>query len=317
MRPVWHHRRSAVVVAEVLQRATVFPAGDYRRWTRLDQLNQADQREVVAEACRRLESERVDDRVLGAQMFDVHVLSHDPRAAEARVIIPLLRAACGPDQDPGVIEAALGPYTMLEPAELGRPRELVRHGDPRVRRRAVWILATADRSAATELPQEGEKPDLDVVRDLLEHDPDQTVREEAASGLESMYYAQASAGRRSAALRLSGLLQPLRTDPAAGVRAAALAVTIDADDQARPSAVDALVRELADPEVDWRLVSLVGSLRVFLDPTRADALRAALTRLQTDGWPARTGSPERYPDVAERTHLLRAAIEHEHSTQAG
>jgi hypothetical protein len=305
---MWHRRRSGV--DEVLQRAAALPAGDYRRWNLLDDLNRADQREVVAEAGRLLGSESVDDRVLGAQIFDVHVLSHDPHAAEARAITPLLRAACAPDQEPSVIEAALGPYLMLEPAELGRPRELVRHADARVRRRAVWILATVDRSAATELPGEGEQPDLDVVRELLAHDPDQAVREEAASGLEWMYYDLASAGRHPAALSISAYLQTFLGDPVAGVRAAALAVTIDASDQARPSAVEDLVRELADPAVDWRLVSLVGSLRVFLDPERADAVRAALVVLRTEGWPAATGSAERYPDVVEREQLLENGIEH-------
>jgi hypothetical protein len=311
--PGWLRRTPAVLVADVLRRAAEVPADDYRRWQLLDDLNRADRAVVVVEAGRLLGSDRVDDRVLGAQMLDVHVVSHEPRGAEARAITSLLRAACDPGQDAGVIEAALGPYAMLEPADLGRPRALIRHRDPRVRRRAVWILATADRSAATELPRAGEKSDQDVIRDRLEHDPDQAVREEAGSGLESLYESEAEAGHHVSAIQISRYLSAFRADPAAGVRAAALAVTIDADDQARPSAVDSLLSELADPRADWRLVSLVSSLRVFLDPGQGDALRAALTRLQSDGWPAATGSPEQFPDAEDRAQMLETAIAHEHS----
>ncbi|HEU5158038.1 MAG TPA: HEAT repeat domain-containing protein [Streptosporangiaceae bacterium] len=282
-------------IAEVLLRARGHRPGDYGRWRILEELDGIDQGAVFDEAMQLCRGGIPEEITLGAEMLDGVLCGDggsDRRKAEAR---SLLIDICRPAQDPGVLAAALHPLAMT--GEFGDLYlDLLGHPDPRVRRSAVRLLSAAV----------GTEAHTRVVRALiqiLDEDPDDEVRAEAADSLSSWSENDVREQPDAIAEALSRHLD----SPIPAIRVAASFYLSATGDERGFAGLSA---ELASSSAPWQAVRAVGDLG-GTDGLPADVrgeLHDTMIRLRDGGW-AQHATPGEYPNADQRAEFLREAIE--------
>ncbi|MCX4671593.1 HEAT repeat domain-containing protein [Streptomyces sp. NBC_01381] len=179
-------------------------------------------------------------------------------------------------------------------------------------------------------------PPFQLFFDGLSH-PDDRVRTEAASGLESLAPGTPEEGRavaglievldhdsengvrRMAAESLAGMkwveernswaavdaLERHADSPVAEIRAQSLR---DAIQRGTPDAYDWLLREFENPDVSWHFISAYTIASLGDDFLLPSDIRPAfverLERLATSGWADRCEDPDAYPDAEDRAEML-------------
>lgn len=296
--PLWRGLHQHTQHDGVIARARSYPAGDYRRWQALSELATADFKTTFERAAALLRSSDPESMTLGAEILDQLFIGKREGPRLAGEATELLREVCRPDQHPEVLCAALHPYAELCPDAETLLDQLLEHADGRVRRTCAQLIATASDNEFADDRQ------VEALTALLDRDPDQGVREEAAEGLELILACYAYVRQ---APDITATLTARLDDPLPRVRVAALRGTSAHDIDA---AVKQLIRELSAAQVVWQFVDSFNHLALLY--TCADELRAeahrALLRLEDEGWPGNGADPARYPVAHERAEMLASAV---------
>jgi hypothetical protein len=294
--PFGRNIRRHAQVENVITRALAFPPGDYRRWQAIGELATADFKSTFERASALISTADPASMTLGAEIFDHLFIGMREGQRYARQAADILRALCRPTQHPDVLSAALHPYAQLCPDAQPLLYELLDHPDAQVRRSAAQLIAAADTEFAADRQ-------VDSLLALLDRDPDPSVREEAAVGLEVILtcYSYVPQGPR-----ISDALTSHLDDPIPGIRASSLAglSTLEVD-----TAVKRLINELGAAQPAWQFVDSFNRLPQLEDCTpdlRASA-HLALRRLQVQAWPD-LADPTRFPVAQERADMLTKAI---------
>jgi HEAT repeats len=233
---------------------------------------------------------------LGAEILDQLFIGMREGRRFARQAEEILRELCRPTQHPEVLCAALHPYAQLSQDVKPLLYELLENPDERVRTTAAQLLAAAGAEFADDRQ-------VDSLLALLDRDPAESVREQAAEGLELILTCYAYVPQRP---RMTDALRSHLDDPIPGIRASALVGTsVDDID----TALKQLLAELATEPVAWQFVD---SFNRFppLDGSAADLLadaHRALRRLRDQGW-SQDADPARFPVAQERAEMLAKAI---------
>jgi HEAT repeat protein len=285
--------RQRTRVADVVQRAHGYAADDYGRWEVLEELDVLGHKVVFSEAMRLCRSASPEEITLGAQMLD-GLLTRDlgnRQKAEAGL---LLIDICRPTQDPAVLAAALHPYAMIWGfAELYV--DLTDHADPCVRRSAAQLLGSAEE-------EDDRARAMNVLIALLDGDPDDRVRAEAADALA---YGLECDDEQQQTVRAA--FTPYLDSPTPEIRAAALFHLASVGDR---RGFTELCTGLASPSAPWSMVQ-AGGLLAISDELPAD-LRAdfhqRLADLRHNGW-AEHDTPGVFPRSHHRAAFLRKVAE--------
>ena len=287
------------LVESVVARAQEFPSRDYRRWQIIAELATADFKAAFEGASALIRTGDAAAMVLGAEMCDQLFVGLREGRRFAHQAAQLLRPLCRPAQDPEVLSAALPPYVQLAPDAQPLLFELFEHPNGHVRRTAAQVVVAAGAEFA-------EDRQVDSLIALLDEDPDQGVREQAAESLELILTCYPYV---SQSLRIVEALARCQDDPVPGIRAAALTAGIGAAEI--DETLKRLTVELTAAEPAWQFVDGVHRLPPLDDGRTAEMraqLHAALLRLRVDGWPQQT-EPSRFPGAAERTDMLARALD--------
>lgn len=291
--------RRHALVDSVVARAQVFPPGDYRRWQVIAELATADFKAAFERASTLIRTADTASMVLGAEMLDELFIGLREGRRFAHQAAELLRPLCRAAQDPEVLCAALPPYLQLNQAAQPLLYELLEHPDERVRRTAAQLIAGVGAEFAS-------NRQVESLIALLDRDPDQGVREQAAESLELIltcypYVAQSQ--------RIVETLTGRLDDPTPGIRASALAgiSALHPD-----TALRRLVAELAAPQPCWQFVDCFSRLPPLDDHDTGTAelwaqAHMALRRLHEQEWPQHA-DPTRFPVPHERADMLGRAI---------
>lgn len=291
-------RRRQALVESVVTRARVFPSGDHRRWQIIGELATADFKAAFERAAGLIRTADPAAMVLGAEMLDQLFIGLREGRRFAHQATELLSTVCRQaNQDPEVLSAALPPYVQLCQDAQPLLYELLKHSDERVRRTAAQLMA----SVGVEFADDRQVESLIA---LLDRDPDDEVREQAAESLELILTCYPYVSQSP---RIIDALTARLDDPAAGIRASALAGISATDPE---TALKRLVAELAAAQPCWKFVDCFNRLPPLEDDT-AEELRAqanvALQRLRAQEW-AQHADPTRFPVVHERAEMLSRAI---------
>ena len=283
-------------IENVISRAQAYPAEDYRRGQILGELATADFKKTFDKASALIRTADPASMTLGAEILDQLFIGMREGRRLARQAEEILRELCRPTQDPEVLCAALHPYAQLAQDVKPLLYELLENPDERVRTTAAELLAAAGAEFA-------EDRQVDSLLTLLDRDPAESVREQAAEGLELILTCYAYVPQRP---RMTDALASHLDDPIPGIRASALVGTsVDDID----TALKQLLAELATEPVAWQFVD---SFNRFppLDGSAADLLadaHRALRRLRDQGW-SQDADPARFPVAQERAEMLAKAI---------
>ncbi|MBF9066417.1 HEAT repeat domain-containing protein [Streptacidiphilus fuscans] len=290
----WIGRRKRVKAAETVVRARTYPSGDYRRWKILSELEDVDAEIAFSEALALAGAEDPESMTLAAEILDGVFTRGHTRPELVRQGEELLSAMCRLDQNPEVLAAALHPYAMVSSVQTPFLLELLSHPDARVRRSATQLIAVS---------QEGSADDdlVALLIRLLAADPDSTVRQEAARGLELIFDCDDAWKPR-----IADAFAGHQGDPVPGIRLSAIR-TITAADPGRT--LEMLTDELFGWEVDWQFVSACEGGHRWIAVPRDIRVKAhqALLRLRKQGW-AKRETPSQYPLADERAEILANAI---------
>ena len=280
----------------MIARAGALEAGDYRRWPVIGELATVDFKVVFERASGLIRTSDPAAMTLGAQILDHLFIGMREGRRFTRRAEELLREVCRPTQEPGVLAAALPPYAQVSQDAQSLLYELLEHPDAQVRRTAAQLIVGASAEFA-------EDRQVDALIGLLDRDPDEGVREQAAEGLELVLtcYPYVPQGPR-----IGDALASRLDDPVPGIRAAALA-GISADDI--DEVVKRLVSELAVADPGWQFVDAFNRHAhiEFCDADLRHEARTALRRLRDEGW-AEHADPARFPSAQERADMLEKAI---------
>ena len=283
-------------IDNVISRAQNFPAGDYRRGPILSELATADFKKTFDKASALIRTADPASMTLGAEILDQLFIGMREGRRLARQAEEILRELCRPTQDPEVLCAALHPYAQLAQDVKPLLYELLDNPDERVRTTAAQLLAASGAEFADDRQ-------VDSLLALLDQDPAESVREQAAEGLELILTCYAYVPQRP---RMTDALTSHLDDPIPGIRASALVGTsVDDID----TALKQLLAELATEPVAWQFVD---SFNRFppLDGCAPDLLadaHRALRRLRDQGW-SQDADPARFPVAQERAEMLAKAI---------
>ncbi|MBT2398721.1 HEAT repeat domain-containing protein [Streptomyces sp. ISL-100] len=175
-----------------------------------------------------------------------------------------------------------------------------RHAHPDVRSSAAAGLCTIPRNSLEEAVA------VDVLVELLDHDPDHDVRSRAGISL-----AIFTCGDEANTRRASAALARYADSPDAALRSSSVSGALQRNE---PQAVRRLLDELQSPDPDWHFVLLAESCATDLaleDDTPSALLsefEQVIVRLQQSGW-AERGDPDGYPDPEDRAGMLALVLE--------